>query len=191
MLFLKKEIRTRLNLLLPELKSRVQDRIRKGVFEFRDNEFDIGNKVAVRVYRAADSKWKFDKILNRDGALHYTVKVQGTLVRRHVDQIRPVGDQVQENVFIPNVHRRFFRWRWKKLSLWQNLGIPGPKPNLIFGNLLELYQKGPLKCHEEWVKKYGRVLGYFYGMKPVLLVTDPYHLKNIFIKDFNKFINRE
>ncbi|GBN26629.1 Cytochrome P450 3A21 [Araneus ventricosus] len=82
-------------------------------------------------------------------------------------------------------------WRWKKLSLWQNLGIPGPKPNLIFGNLLELYKKGPLKCHEEWVKKYGRVLGYFYGMKPVLLVTDPYLLKNIFIKDFNKFINRE
>ncbi|GBN36411.1 Cytochrome P450 3A11 [Araneus ventricosus] len=82
-------------------------------------------------------------------------------------------------------------WRWKKLSLWQNLGIPGPKPNLIFGNLLELYEKGPLKCHEEWVKKYGRVLGYFYGMKPILLVTDPYLLKNIFIKDFNKFINRQ
>ncbi|CAL1292653.1 unnamed protein product [Larinioides sclopetarius] len=82
-------------------------------------------------------------------------------------------------------------WRWKKLSLWQNLGIPGPKPNLIFGNILELYRKGPVECHEEWVKKYGRVLGYFYGMKPVLLVTDPYLLKNIFIKDFNKFINRE
>ncbi|GBN36410.1 Cytochrome P450 3A21 [Araneus ventricosus] len=51
--------------------------------------------------------------------------------------------------------------------------------------------RGPLKCHEEWVKKYGRVLGYFYGMKPVLLVTDPYLLKNIFIRDFNKFIDRE
>ncbi|GBO24037.1 Transposon Tf2-8 polyprotein [Araneus ventricosus] len=104
MLFLKREIRTRIDLLLPELKSRVQDRIRKGVFELK---FDIGDKVAVRIYRAANSKWKFGKIVNRDGVLHYTVEVQGTLVRRHVDQIRPVGDHVQENDFIPNVHRRF------------------------------------------------------------------------------------
>ncbi|GBN20683.1 hypothetical protein AVEN_46477-1, partial [Araneus ventricosus] len=107
MLFLKREIRTRIDLLLPELKSRVQDRIRKGVFEFRDRKFDIGDKVAVRIYRAANSKWKFGKIVNRDGVLHYTVEVQGTLVRRHVDQIRPPGDHVQENDFIPNVHRRF------------------------------------------------------------------------------------
>ncbi|GBM69241.1 Uncharacterized protein K02A2.6 [Araneus ventricosus] len=107
MLFLKREIRTRIDLLLTELKSRVQDRIRKGVFEFRDRKFDIGDKVAVRIYRAANSKWKFGKIVNRDGVLHYTVEVQGTLVRRHVDQIRPVGDHVQENDFIPNVHRRF------------------------------------------------------------------------------------
>ncbi|GBM87345.1 Uncharacterized protein K02A2.6 [Araneus ventricosus] len=107
MLFLKREIRTRIDLLLPELKSSVRDRIRKGVFEFRDRKFDIGDKVAVRIYRAANSKWKFGKIVNRDGVLHYTVEVQGTLVRRHVDQIRPVGDHVQENDFIPNVHRRF------------------------------------------------------------------------------------
>ncbi|GFV39345.1 cytochrome P450 3A29 [Trichonephila clavipes] len=82
-------------------------------------------------------------------------------------------------------------WRWQHTSIFEKLGIPGPKPNLIFGNLLELYKKGPIKCHEEWVKKYGRVLGYYYGMKPVLLVTDPYLLKDIFIKDFHKFINRE
>ncbi|GBM07216.1 Uncharacterized protein K02A2.6 [Araneus ventricosus] len=107
MLFLKREIRTRIDLLLPELRSRVQDRKRKGVFEFRDRKFDIRDKVAVRIYRVANSKWKFGKIVNRDGVLHYTVEVQGTLVRRHVDQIRPVGDHVQENDFIPNIHRRF------------------------------------------------------------------------------------
>ncbi|GBO27140.1 hypothetical protein AVEN_147301-1 [Araneus ventricosus] len=83
MLFSKREIRTTIHLPMPELKSRVQDRIRKGVFEFRDRKFDIGDKVAVRVYRAANSKWNFGKIVNRDGALHYSVEVQGTLVRRH------------------------------------------------------------------------------------------------------------
>ncbi|GIY54433.1 cytochrome P450 3A41 [Caerostris darwini] len=82
-------------------------------------------------------------------------------------------------------------WRWQTTSVFQKLGIPGPEPSLFFGNLLELYKKGPLQCHREWVKKYGRVIGYYYGMKPVLLVTDPYLLKDIFIKDFNKFINRE
>ncbi|GFQ84139.1 uncharacterized protein K02A2.6 [Trichonephila clavata] len=42
----------------------------------------------------------------KDGVLHYIIDVQGTLVRRHVDQIRPVGDQVQENI-IPIIHQRF------------------------------------------------------------------------------------
>ncbi|GBO23506.1 hypothetical protein AVEN_48777-1 [Araneus ventricosus] len=99
MLSLKRDIRTRLDLLLPELKSRVRDRIRKGVFEFRDRKFDIGYWVAVRVYKVAKS------IVNMDGALHYTVEVEITLVRRHMNQIHLAGDQVQENDFIPN--RRF------------------------------------------------------------------------------------
>ncbi|GFQ65701.1 uncharacterized protein K02A2.6 [Trichonephila clavata] len=36
----------------------------------------------------------------------YIIDLQGTLVRRHVDQIRLVGDQVQENI-IPIIHQRF------------------------------------------------------------------------------------
>ncbi|GFQ68708.1 uncharacterized protein K02A2.6 [Trichonephila clavata] len=42
----------------------------------------------------------------KDGVLHYIIDVQGTLVRRHVDQICSVGDQVQENI-IPIIHQRF------------------------------------------------------------------------------------
>lgn len=82
-------------------------------------------------------------------------------------------------------------WRKKHVSTFEKLGILGPEPSLLFGNLLELYQKSPIRCHEEWVKKYGRLVGYFYGMNPVLLVADPEILKNIFIRDFQKFINRE
>ncbi|GFS64842.1 uncharacterized protein K02A2.6 [Trichonephila clavipes] len=58
------------------------------------------------VYRAANTRWKFGTIVNQDGVLHYIIDVQGTLVRRHVDQIRPVGDKVQENI-IPLMHQRF------------------------------------------------------------------------------------
>ncbi|GFW75598.1 transposon Tf2-6 polyprotein [Trichonephila clavipes] len=54
-------------------------------------KFDVGDRVAVRVYRAANTRWKFGTIVNQDGVLHYIIDVQGTLVRRHVDQIRSVG----------------------------------------------------------------------------------------------------
>ncbi|GFU38905.1 transposon Tf2-6 polyprotein [Trichonephila clavipes] len=106
MLFLKRDIRTRIDLLLPELKTKIQDKLRRDNFEFRDRKFDLGDRVAVRVYRAANTRWKFGTIVNQDGVLHYIIDVQGTLVRRHVDQIRPVGDKVQENI-IPLMHQRF------------------------------------------------------------------------------------
>lgn len=70
MLFLKR-IGTRLVLLMPELKSRVQDRIKKIYFEFPDRKFDIGDWVAVEVNRAANSMCKFARILNRDSSFHY------------------------------------------------------------------------------------------------------------------------
>ncbi|GFX32151.1 transposon Tf2-9 polyprotein [Trichonephila clavipes] len=83
-----------------------RDKLRRDNFEFRDRKFDVGDRVAVRVYRAANTRWKFGTIVNQDGVLHYIIDVQGTLVRRHVDQIRPVGDKVQENI-IPLMHQRF------------------------------------------------------------------------------------
>ncbi|GFU99211.1 hypothetical protein TNCV_246751 [Trichonephila clavipes] len=42
-----------------------------------------------------------------DGVLHYIIDVQGTPVRRHVDQIRPVGDKVQGNIILLPMHQRF------------------------------------------------------------------------------------
>ncbi|GFY21102.1 uncharacterized protein K02A2.6 [Trichonephila clavipes] len=94
------------DLLLPELKTKILDKLRRDNFEFRDRKFDVGDRVAVRVYRAANTRWKFGTIVNQDGVLHYIIDVQGTLVRRHVDQIRPVGDKVQENI-VPLMHQRF------------------------------------------------------------------------------------
>ncbi|GFT81604.1 uncharacterized protein K02A2.6 [Trichonephila clavipes] len=104
-LFLKRDIRTRIDLLLPELKTKIQDKLRRDNFEFRDRKFDVGDRVAVRVYRAVNTRWKFGTIVNQDDVLHYIIDVQGTLVRRHVDQIHPVGDKVQENI-IPLMHQR-------------------------------------------------------------------------------------
>ncbi|GFQ98638.1 uncharacterized protein K02A2.6 [Trichonephila clavata] len=106
MLFLKRDIRSRIDLLLPDLKTKPQDKLRKVDFEFRDRKFDVGDRVAGRFYRAANTRWKFDTIVNQDGVFHYIIDVQGILVRQHVDQIRLVGDQVLENI-IPIIHQRF------------------------------------------------------------------------------------
>ncbi|GFR05091.1 cytochrome P450 3A28, partial [Trichonephila clavata] len=48
----------------------------------------------------------------------------------------------------------------------------------------------PIKCHEEWFEKYGNVVGYYWGTKPVVLVADVDLLKRIQVSDFHKFINR-
>lgn len=61
---------TGIDLLLPQLKWRIQEKTRKGIFEFRDSKFDNGDSVAVRDYKSANPKWKFERIFNKDVALH-------------------------------------------------------------------------------------------------------------------------
>lgn len=84
----------------------------------------------------------------------------------------------------------WYQWRKKQLQVFRTLGIPGPEPNVFFGNFLEFYRKGPIECQRQWIKKYGKVLGYYCGMQPVLLTTDTKLMKNIQIKDFHKFSDR-
>ncbi|XP_055948321.1 cytochrome P450 3A6-like isoform X2 [Argiope bruennichi] len=84
----------------------------------------------------------------------------------------------------------WIKWRKSKLKLFENLGIPGPTPHFLYGNILELNQKGPRQCHVDWIAKYGKIVGFYHGMKPVLLVADADLLKKIFIKDFTLFCNR-
>ncbi|GFR19477.1 uncharacterized protein K02A2.6 [Trichonephila clavata] len=94
MLFLKRDIRTRIDLLLPELKTKIQDKLRRDNFEFRDRKFDVGDRVAVRVYRAANTIWKFDTIVNQDGVLHCIIHVQGTL-RFPLAEVRENNSDIQ------------------------------------------------------------------------------------------------
>ncbi|GFV09995.1 uncharacterized protein K02A2.6 [Trichonephila clavipes] len=42
---------------------RIHDELRRDNFEFRDRKFDVGDRVAVRVYRAANTRWKFGTIV--------------------------------------------------------------------------------------------------------------------------------
>ncbi|GFV14894.1 transposon Tf2-6 polyprotein [Trichonephila clavipes] len=66
---------------LPELKTKIQDKLRRDNFEFRDRKPDAGDRVAVRAIRAANTRWKSgNHCKNQDGVLHYIIDVQGTLV---------------------------------------------------------------------------------------------------------------
>ncbi|XP_022249126.1 cytochrome P450 3A24-like [Limulus polyphemus] len=80
--------------------------------------------------------------------------------------------------------------RRKHFSSFLKLGIPGPKPNLLFGNMWEMYWKGPLPCLQDWIDQYGNVFIYFFGLRPVLVVMDLDLLKQIQIKDFMDFVDR-
>ena len=60
---------------------------------------------------------------------------------------------------------------------FERLGIKGPPPTFLFGNLLDLYCLKPGQTQSEifsrWVSEYGLVFGYFEGVHPILYVANP------------------
>ncbi|XP_028967635.1 cytochrome P450 3A31 [Galendromus occidentalis] len=84
-----------------------------------------------------------------------------------------------------------FVWqRRRHLSIHQRNNIPGPPPSFFSGNLWDIYKHGHLKMLSRWHKQYGPVVGYYFGMKPVVVCADPEHLKTILLKEFHNFADR-
>ncbi|CAD6201246.1 GSCOCT00000050001.2-RA-CDS [Cotesia congregata] len=85
-------------------------------------------------------------------------------------------------------------WSTLAHNHWKNLGVPGPKPIPLIGNM------GPLlfgqmsfvdTCHKmymEWKKE--PYFGIFSAHVPVLIVTDMNLIRQILIKDFHIFPSR-
>ncbi|EEC01860.1 cytochrome P450, putative [Ixodes scapularis] len=82
------------------------------------------------------------------------------------------------------------RWRRKTFSYFKDLGIPGPKPSLIWGNLWEYHQNGLFRALDKWCKEYGDIFGFYNGDVPMLVVKDLEFLKHVFIKNFSNFTDR-
>ncbi|XP_022343234.1 cytochrome P450 3A24-like [Crassostrea virginica] len=85
----------------------------------------------------------------------------------------------------------FYRQRKEKMEIFEKMGIPGPKPNFLFGNLLSFWRMPLFKKYQEWYREYGKTFGYFEGPTPVLVTADVDVLQQVFVKQFKKFHARK
>ena len=79
----------------------------------------------------------------------------------------------------------------KNYTFFDRLNIPGPKPVLFLGSFLDIAKTQRLSISiKQWTEKYGRIFGYYEGHTPILVISDPDILQEIFIKSFSNFHSR-
>ncbi|KAL5474497.1 hypothetical protein EMCRGX_G026452 [Ephydatia muelleri] len=80
---------------------------------------------------------------------------------------------------------------WIQFRTLERLGVMGPKPSLYYGSAREYCGLGPLKFMQQLINKYGPVCGFYYGAKPILVITDCDMIEQVLCKDFKSFSERE
>lgn len=74
-------------------------------------------------------------------------------------------------------------------SVLSRCGIKHPKPLPFFGNLF-MFRQGFFNAFNDLIKTHGRVCGYYLGRRPVVVIADPDMLKEVLVRDFSNFTNR-
>ncbi|PVD34494.1 hypothetical protein C0Q70_05769 [Pomacea canaliculata] len=74
---------------------------------------------------------------------------------------------------------------------FEKIGIKGPKPKPIVGNISEMLEKGFMQCFKEWEKEYGKIYGIYRGQVPNLVVTDLDLIREVMVKNFVSYPNRQ
>ena len=100
-LFLKREVRTRFDLMKPDSQGLVTGKQGQQKLahdqKAKLRELTIGQDVMARNYRAGD-KWMPGTVIGRRGPLSYTVQMKtGAIWRRHIDQLREHIDRADVN----------------------------------------------------------------------------------------------
>ncbi|KAF8375044.1 hypothetical protein PRIPAC_81473 [Pristionchus pacificus] len=75
---------------------------------------------------------------------------------------------------------------------WEQRGIPGPKPEFLFGNLREIwdFDKPRSLVLRDWTKQFGKIYGFFEGQRPFIVVSDFETINEIIVKKFDHFYPR-
>lgn len=91
------------------------------------------------------------------------------------------------------VSLKLFQWSWYRyrfLKTFSNLGILGPKPNFLTGNLEIFNRQYLFDSLGKWCAIYGDLFGYYRGNRAILVAKNPKLIHEIFIKRFQEFPNR-
>lgn len=92
-LFLGREIRTKLDLIKPNMRENTENKFRKAG-GCKIPNYEIGDHVAIRSYNDRSKKWIFGQVSEREGPFNYVVNSEGRSQRRHLEQMRPVGKDI-------------------------------------------------------------------------------------------------
>ncbi|XP_075559670.1 cytochrome P450 3A24-like [Dermacentor variabilis] len=74
-------------------------------------------------------------------------------------------------------------------GLFERLGVPGPKPYLLWGNWKQV-KNDRVRVLDQWIQHYGKVFGIYLGDKPFMVVTDVELIKECFVKATKVFQDR-
>ncbi|XP_077492292.1 putative cytochrome P450 cyp-13B1 [Amblyomma americanum] len=83
-----------------------------------------------------------------------------------------------------------FRWRQKQFSYFKTIGIPGPEPSFLWGNIREYVETDRIKVIDRWLEKYGDTFGFYNGDVPFIVTKDLDFLEFFSIHNFQNFTDR-
>ncbi|KAH0540554.1 cytochrome P450 6k1-like [Cotesia glomerata] len=87
-----------------------------------------------------------------------------------------------------------YYWSTAKHNHWKRLGVPGPAPTPLVGNMGPFFlgKKAMAERQEEMYKEWKNepFFGFFNSRMPVLMITDPDLIRQVLIKDFQAFSGR-
>lgn len=100
-LLMKRNLRTLIDLVRPNLTSKMQEKNYSPQSAKNFRQFEVGENVQARNYNNKDVKWKFGKIVRREGLMNYWISVDGQLWKRHVNQLLKCGENAPTEHEIP------------------------------------------------------------------------------------------